>query len=85
MVNMYKKGNRKNVGSLFCEKSCAFFMITGRRNREKIRGFEQKNFCNIFEKNMKNIKGKKMKTKVRRNKKSEKSEKTERKKIKLHK
>lgn len=85
MVNMYKKGNRENVGSLFYEKSCAFFMITRGRNKEKIMGFEQKNFCNIFEKNMKNIKGKKMKTKVRCNKMSEMIEKTKWNKVKLHK
>lgn len=39
---------------LFFAKNCAIFMITYQKSGEKIRGFEQKNFCNIFEKNMKN-------------------------------
>lgn len=77
MVNVYKKENRENLDSLFYGKNCAIFMISQKKKRKKISGFEQKNFCNIFEKNMKKMWEKKMKTNISSYKLSEKNEKTE--------
>lgn len=56
---MYKRENRKAADSSFFEMTCAFLMISRRKDWEKIWKIEQKDFCNIIEKVLKKEKKRK--------------------------